>query len=453
MPFFTVRRHVPVVDRLLAPLREFIQAEASGGVLLLAATAVALLWANSPLGESYRGLWQTELRVAVGTVGLAKSLQVWINDGLMAIFFLVVGLEIKRELLVGELASLRRALLPVAAATGGAAVPATLYILVTIGTDAVRGWGVAMATDIAFALGLLALLGSRVPMGLKVFVTALAIVDDILAVVAIAIFYSGDLSLVALAAAAAVVAVLVLCNLLGVRRPVVYAVLGIVLWLAVLQSGVHATVAGVVLAATIPATTRLDSAAFSARAEQLLDAFRRAAAVEPLDVRRDPDQQAALWELEAAAESVQAPMQRLEHALHPWVAFVIVPLFALANAGVSFFDSLGAALVTPAAYGVVLGLVVGKQLGIVTATWIVVRLGAASLPDGVGWRHIWGGGVAAGIGFTMSLFIAELAFAGDPLLEVIKVAILTASVLAAVGGWVVLSRQKGRVRRAAVQRV
>jgi NhaA family Na+:H+ antiporter len=429
------------VDRLLAPFREFSAREASGGVLLMGAALIALVWANSPFGDSYDALWKTTLTIGAGEVALSKSLHLWINDGLMAIFFLVVGLEIKREVLVGELASARRAILPIAAAVGGAVLPALLFLIIAGGDpEAARGWGVPMATDIAFALGVLALLGSRVPVGLRIFLTALAIVDDLLAVLVIAIFYTSDLTLPALGAAAVILGALVVANRLGVRRPIVYALLGIALWVAVLQSGIHATVAGVLLAMTIPARTRIDPADFLERARGFIADFGR-------ELGDDPDEEhhAALWELEDLTESAQAPMLRMEHALHPWVAFAIVPLFALANAGVPIAGDLVATATEPVVLGILIGLVVGKQVGITLAAWLVVRAGLATLPDGVTWRHIYGAAWLGGIGFTMSLFVADLAFGDAPSLALAKVGILAASILAGLGGYLVLRSVKSRV--------
>ena len=425
------------VDLLLAPLRNFLHTEASSGLLLLAAALVALAWANSPFGDSYEALWNTPLTLQLGQFGRTESLHFWINDGLMAIFFFVVGLEIKRELLIGELTTRRRALLPIAAAMGGAILPALIFVAFTRGGGGSAGWGVPMATDIAFALGVLALLGSRLPVGLKIFVTALAIADDLLAILVIAVFYAGDLSLPALGAGAAVLALLVAANRLRVRNHLAYAALGIALWVAILASGVHATVAGVLLAFTVPATTRIDGKQFVRRARQVINSFDQAD--HPDDVRRSDERQSALSELEDATEAIQTPLQRLEHNLHPWVAYVIVPLFALANAGVSIGATAATAIGSPVAHGVFFGLLVGKQLGILGVAWAVVRLGWAELPSHVTWRHMWGAGWVAGIGFTMSLFIGELAFAGDRgLLDVAKVAILAASIVAAIGGWMVL---------------
>jgi len=294
------------VDRLLAPLRSFTGSAASGGLLLMAAAVIAMVAANSPVAATWTKFWQTSVSVGFGELGLTKPLLLWINDGLMAIFFLVVGLEIKREVLVGELASPRAAALPLAAAVGGAALPAIIFLVIAsgAGAEAMRGWGVAMATDIAFALGVLALLGSRVPVTLRIFLTALAIVDDLLAVLVIAVFYTSDVSGTALAVAAAMVVALVVVNRLGVRRPLVYAVLGVALWVAVLQSGVHATVAGVLLAMTIPASVRLEPGDFADRVRALLGRFRAS------DQGSDSvaDRHAALWELEDATLRAQAPM-------------------------------------------------------------------------------------------------------------------------------------------------
>jgi NhaA family Na+:H+ antiporter len=429
---------VEPIDRILAPFRGFVESSVSGGLVLMAAAIVALVWANSPWAHGYESLWATELSVALGDLTFSQSLLHWINDGLMTIFFLVVALEIKREVLVGELASVRRATLPIAAAIGGALFPAVIFLGIAGGGNGRDGWGIPMATDIAFALGVLALLGSRIPNGLRILVTALAIVDDLLAVLVIALFYTTDLSLPALAMAGIVLLALLAVNHLGVRRPLVYGALGLVLWLAVYQSGIHATVAGVLLALTIPARTRLDSDAFVVRARDIVDDF-EGRTVGGEDASTE-DHHAALWELEDAAEQAQAPMLRIEHALQSLVAFVIVPLFALANAGVAVRGDLAGMLAEPVTVGVLLGLVIGKQVGISLAAYAVVRLGLASLPEGVSWRHIYGAAWLGGIGFTMSLFIAGLAYGAGPLLDLAKVGILGASIVAGTGGYVVLRR-------------
>jgi NhaA family Na+:H+ antiporter len=425
------------VERILRPLGEFAAIEASGGILLLACTAVALAWANSPWGAGYAALWQTPLGFGLGGIALTKPLLLWINDGLMAVFFFVVGLEIKREILAGELSRPRQAALPIAGAIGGMAVPALLYLLLNHGGDAARGWGVPMATDIAFAIGIMALLGDRVPAALKVFLTALAIVDDLGAVLVIAFFYTAELHWANLVIAAALLALLLLANRAGVRAPAVYAVLGVVVWFLFLKSGVHATVAGVLVAMTVPARTRIDRDGFLAAARGQVDAFAAAGAARPGFA--GPGQLDALSALERACERAGTPLQRLEHALHPWVSFVIMPVFALANAGVRVLGE-GQPLGNPAVIlGIVLGLVVGKPLGISLASWLAVRLGLAERPPGTRWSELVGVACLGGIGFTMALFIAALAFEGTALLPAAKIGVLVASVLAALFGWAALT--------------
>jgi NhaA family Na+:H+ antiporter len=424
----------PPIRRVLRPFREFARVEASGGIVLLACTVVALAWANSPWADSYGALWHSEVTVGAEPLGLSMDLRHWINDGLMALFFFVVGLEIKREVLVGELADPRRAALPIAAAVGGMAVPALVYLAVTRGTPGAAGWGVPMATDIAFALGVLALLGRRAPLALKVFLTALAIVDDIGAVLVIALFYTAEVAWTPLLAGLALVLLLYGANRVGVRGPLVYALVGLVVWVAFLESGVHATIAGVLLAATIPAWVRLDVPAFVDRARTSLDHLVDAAG-RGGSVLSDQVQQHALHDLETACERAQAPMQRLEHALHPWVSFVVMPVFALANAGVALDAGAAVALAHPVGLGVVLGLLLGKQVGITLFAWLAVRSGVAALPAGVTWRHVYGAGWLGGIGFTMSLFIASLAFGATDLLATAKVGVLAASAVAGAVGY------------------
>ncbi len=430
----------PPIERVLRPFRQFLHLEAAGGVVLMATTVIALLWANSPWAASYDALWHTKVTVGAEGFGLTYDLHHWINDGLMALFFFVVGLEIKRELLSGELASVRRAALPIAAALGGMLVPAALYAAVNWGTPGIRGWGVPMATDIAFAIGVLALLGKRAPLGVKVFVTALAVVDDIGAVLVIALFYTPAVNWIALGAAAAFLGAALAANRLGVRRPLPYALLGLGLWAAVLQSGVHATIAGVLLALAIPADQRIDALGFLGRGRELLDVFRKASQRGRRALINE-DQQWAVTSLEEACEQVQTPLQRLEHELHPWVAFVIMPLFALANAGVALTGGdVAAAASDRVTLGVLLGLVLGKQLGVTAFSWLAVRLGVAALPEGVTWRHVYGASWLAGIGFTMSLFVAGLAFGDVETLARAKVGILAASVISGAVGWLLLRR-------------
>ena len=425
-------------QRIVSPFARFARYEAAGGIVLIACTLVALVWANSPWAESYHHLWETHLRVGVGQWALDYSLHHWINDGLMAIFFFLVGLEIKREFMVGELASAKRAALPIAAALGGMVVPAAIYALLNTGGRGEAGWGIPMATDIAFALGVLALLGPRTPLSLKVFLAALAIVDDLGAVLVIAVFYTADISWAALGVGAAFLAAMAVANAVGVRSPLIYLLLGIVLWVAFLKSGVHATVAGVLGAMAIPSRTRIDTGEFLRRGRRILDYF-DAAGEEGPDMLTNKGQQAAVQEMENACEAAQAPLQRIEHSLAPWVAFTIIPIFALANAGVHLGGDIAGELVKPVTLGVILGLVIGKPLGITLFAWLSVRTGLAALPRGIGWKAIRGVSFLGGIGFTMSLFIAGLAFPGDALLnDEAKIGIFTASVIAGVLGWLAL---------------
>jgi NhaA family Na+:H+ antiporter len=359
----------------------------------------------------------------------------------MAVFFFLVGLEIKRETLAGELASVRRATFPIAGALGGMVVPALVYTGLNIGTWGAKGWGIPMATDIAFALGVLAILGDRVPPGARIFLAALAIVDDIGAVLVIAVFYTSGIAWGPLVAAGVLFLAAIGANLAGIRRPWAYAAIGLALWAAVFSSGIHATIAGVLLAMTIPARTRIDEERFLQRARRTLSHF-QAAHEEGTSPLRDPEHQMAIQDLERLAEQSQPPLLRLEHALHGVVAFGIMPLFALANAGVPLgLSSVGTTNDWRVAVGIVLGLVVGKPLGIALCAWLAVRLGVAALPDGVSWRSIRGVGLLGGVGFTMALFIAGLAFDAKPeLLLPAKLGILLASLVAGVGGWVYLRR-------------
>ena len=361
-----------------------------------ATTAIAFAWANSRWSGSYFHLWEVPAGIYIPQFEFTKTLHHWINDGLMAVFFFVVGLEIKREMLEGELASLKKAALPIFAAVGGMIVPAALYLVLNHGGPASRGWGIPMATDIAFSLGVLALLGASAPLTLKVFLSAFAIVDDIGAVLVIALFYTANIAWAALGFAAGILVLLLLLNRLRVHSIWPYLALGLCLWFFILKSGVHATVAGVLLALFIPS--------------------------------RPPDEQ------------TPSPMKYLEHLLHPWVAFLIIPLFALANAGVSLHGADLAWITHPVFLGIAVGLIVGKQIGILLFSWLSVRLGMASLPEDVGWRHVYGAGWLGGIGFTMSVFITTLAFDDPAILTVAKLAILAASVLSAVGGWLLLRR-------------
>ncbi|HYP06456.1 MAG TPA: Na+/H+ antiporter NhaA [Bryobacteraceae bacterium] len=427
------------VERFVRPFQEFAHNQASGGILLLVCTVAALVWANSRWAASYVTLWHTPIGLTIGSFSINHDLHFWVNDLLMAVFFFVVGLEIKRELLAGELASPRQAALPILAALGGVVVPAAIYLMWNAGGPGSPGWGIPMATDIAFAIGVLALLGDRVPFGLKVFLTALAIVDDLAAVIVISVFYTTQLYLHAFLAAAGCVLVLLAINRMGVRSPLPYAAIGVVLWFAVLQSGVHATIAGVVLAFTVPSAVAIDSADFLQRGREALSMF-EAASSSHKSVLNDESQQVALEALEDASEKIQSPLLRLEQSLHPWVTFVIMPVFALANAGVALTANAAANLGHPITFGVIAGLLFGKPIGIFGASWLAVRAGAASLPAGVRWQHIHGAGWLGGIGFTMSIFVAGLAFPDEAFLSLAKIGVLSASLLAGIVGSVLLLR-------------
>ncbi|MBK9711969.1 MAG: Na+/H+ antiporter NhaA [Kouleothrix sp.] len=436
-PFFATHWSTTSIARVLRPMQEFIQQEQSSGLILLAMTVIALLIANSPLAGGYAGLLDAKVGLVAGPFELRETVLHWINDGLMAIFFFLVGLEIKREILVGELSSPRAAALPIVAAIGGVLVPAGIYISLNLGGIGGRGWAVPMATDIAFALGCMALLGSRVPFGLKIFLTAVAIVDDLIAVLVIALFYSGGVNLAALGVGLAVLVALALANIFGIRSPLVYAMLGAVVWLAFLESGVHATIAGVLVALTIPARNRIDAPTFLNRARSILHHFEQSDE-ESTRMLTDEAQQSAVIELEEACEQVLAPLQKIEHSLHGWVSLLIMPVFALANAGVAVApNSLGGESL-PVVLGVVLGLTLGKPIGLLGACWLATRFGIADLPEGVMWRHMLGTGVLAGIGFTMSLFIAALAFDSPGNLAAAKLAILLASLVAGSAGLLLL---------------
>lgn len=400
----------------------------------------ALAWANSPWFSSYESILHTMVTAGAGEFQLRLSLHHLINDGLMAIFFFSVGLEIKREMLAGELASVKKAALPIAGALGGVLLPAAIYLLINQGSGGERGWAIPMATDIAFAVGVLALLGSRVPSSITIFLTALAIVDDIAAVLVIAVFFTADISTGSLGLAGVCLAASYAANRLGMRSRLPYSLLGILVWVAMLKSGVHATIAGVLLAFTIPVRTKLDPGKFLSGARDTLRRFETAAA-SGTDVISSEGQQKAIQRLEDQCEGVQPPLQRMEHALRPWVSLFIMPLFALANAGVRVVD--GGSEISffhPVLLGVAFGLLLGKPAGITLFSWLAVKFGWAERPARVGWKQLHGASWLGGIGFTMSLFIATLAFGDSPMLVEAKIGILLGSFAAGVLGSVALWR-------------
>ena len=395
----------------ISPLAQFLKQDAvAAGILLLSALS-ALVIANSPLRDWYNGLWHLEFGFALAHFELSQSLHHWINDGLMSIFFFMVGLEIKRELLVGELASFRKALLPAAAALGGMLAPAVIFALVNTGEPSFRGWGIPMATDIAFATGCMALVKFRVPPALPVFLVALAIVDDLGSVLVIAVFYTEQLAMRPLLVGGFLILLSFGLSRLGVRHTFPYVILGCAVWFHFLQSGVHATIAGVLLAFSIPPDARYETPHFSGRMTTLLYRFSEAEDYKnPLLV--NARQQTLIRSILRECHHVEAPLQRIEHVLHPFCVFFIMPVFAFANSGVTLdFGAIPSSLASPVTLGVILGLVLGKQVGIMAFSWVTVKLKLADLPENVRWGHVYGLSWLAGIGFTMALFINELAFA------------------------------------------
>lgn len=415
------------VPRLVArPIRRFLHTEAAGGVVLLIATIAALVFANSPFQDGFESFWATEIKIEIGNFVLSEDLRHWVNDGLMAIFFFVVGLEIKRELVVGELNDRRKAMLPAFAALGGMVVPAVLYAALNAGGEGSAGWGIPMATDIAFAVGVLALMSERCPTGLKIFLLSLAIVDDIGAILVIAIFYTGSIHLTWLAASLGSLLLVVALRKVRVWYTPVYFVVGTFAWLAMLESGVHATIAGVALGLLTPAKP-IDP-------RGIQDIYRAAAEIEA-----EPDAE-TVRATALQANEVVSVAERLEHLLHPWTSHAIIPIFALANAGIVLSsEAIGDAFGSSITWGIIFGLVVGKIIGISGASWLATRTGLASAPVGVTMRHILGGSAVAGIGFTVSLFISGLAFDDPELVEAAKMGILIASIAAGTIGAAVLA--------------
>ena len=422
------------VHQLHGPVQRFIHTEEVGALILLAAAAAALIWVNSPWSDSYDSFWHTKLLLETPIITISEDLKHLVNDGLMAIFFFVVGLEIKRELLHGELSGVRRASLPIMAAAGGMATPALIYFALNSSGDGTVGWGIPMATDIAFALGVLALLGKRIPSELRVFLLGLAVVDDLGAITVIAVFYTDSIHWESLGMAMALLAVMAVCLRVGIRSLLLYISLGFLVWYLFLESGVHATIAGVLLAALVPAGSRLSRSDYAASMENLSHDY--ALAVENGD---EEHVEIVLEETERLTQSMESPMERFETKVHPWVSLAILPLFALANAGITITsDTLSAAFESSITIGIVLGLLVGNSLGILSVTWVAVRVGIGQLPPNVTWPHILGAAFLAGIGFTVAIFISGIAFDDPALVTQAKMGIFGASVAAAIIGYSLL---------------
>lgn len=417
-----------LVHRALAPVERFLRIEAASGILLLIAAAIALVWANSPWRASYSALWQTPFGLRFGNIVFERDLGFWINDGLMTVFFFVVGLEIRRETHDGELSDARRAALPVAAAIGGMLAPALIYAALNQGRASLHGWGTPMATDIAFAVGVLALLGRRVPSPLRVLLLALAVIDDVGAILVIAVFYSSGTSMLGFAILSAGVLGVIALQMLGARRALAYAVPAVIAWVGAYRAGIHPTLAGVLIGFLTPPRAWFERHRFAESAHASVDAVRTWTADDDRSLRSH------LADLDRARREAVSPIERLQGRFHGWVAFVIMPLFGLANAGVSLDNVSFAGDSLRVFLGVTLGLILGKPLGIVVLSSIAVRIGIAALPRGTNWFGVGIVGLVGGIGFTMALFIAELAFASGPLLDAAKVGILAASAGAAASG-------------------
>ena len=436
-------------DRVITPLEEFIHRQTTSGILLMLCAMAALWVANSQYAAGFSAFFKQPFTIGLEGFQLSKSLHHWINDGLMAIFFLVVGLELKRELLVGELASVKQAMLPIMAAVGGMLMPALIYVMVNPTGHTFNGWGIPMATDIAFALGVLALLGSRVPASLLMFLVALAIVDDLGAVVVIALFYTDSINLTALALVGVFTLALVALNLAGVRRLSPYLFLGAFLWVAMLKSGIHATLAGVLLAFIIPMKPKYDPKRFLSLIHHGVDRI-KAAYTKDSNIITNDGLRSQVHALGEGVQLAQAPAQVLEHKLHMPSAYLVIPIFALANAGVPIdFSNLADVLTHPVAMGIGLGLLVGKVIGIAGFSWLAIKLGICKLPAGLSMQHIIGVSFMGGIGFTMSIFIAELGFVDYPAdLLMAKTGILFSSLIAGITGFIwlyVISKKEPRL--------
>jgi NhaA family Na+:H+ antiporter len=427
----------PVDKWILEPMNRFIKKSSTSGIILFSAALLAIILTNSPWSEQFHHIWEIEFSIGFNGSHITKSLHHWINDGLMAIFFFVVGLELKREIMAGELSTPSKAVLPIAAAFGGMIFPAIIYIFFNKSGDTSAGWGIPMATDIAFALGVLYLLGDRVPLSLKIFLTALAIADDIGAVLVIAFFYTSEINVSSLFQAGGFLAFLLLANRLGVRNTLFYAIFGIGgVWLAFLLSGVHATIAAVLMAFTIPASVKINEAYYIKRLEDLTKQFKDA---EP---NQNPlvtnDQLHILEEIRDLSKKALTPLQRLEHSLHPLVAFIIMPIFALSNGGVEITGDFLKEATSPVAIGVFTGLIAGKFLGIIGVVSLFLKMKWAVLPEGMNRQHLVGAGFLAAIGFTMSLFISDLAFIQKEYLAQARIGILGASVIASIAGYLII---------------
>jgi NhaA family Na+:H+ antiporter len=425
-----------LVNKVLSPFERFLKRQSSSGILLMIAAIIAMVWSNSPYADIYFGIWDTEFTLGHGVFQVSEPLILWINDGLMALFFFVVGLEIKREVMAGELSTVKDLVLPLTAAVGGMVVPAIIFLLVLGNTEGGNGWGIPMATDIAFSLGVLSLLGSKVPIGLKVFLTALAIIDDIGAILIIAFFYSHDIQWMYLGVATGLFLVLLIFNYFYLRTVALYILVGLFVWFCFLKSGVHPTVAGVLVALTIPARRKMKMNNFMEQAKSSLIKFKNAKLPDS-KVLLGKEQISAVDNILESAKKVQSPVQKLENSLSNFTANLVMPIFALANASVVIVAN-EFNLLDRVTLSVGLGLLLGKVVGVSFFSWLSVRLGWAQLPTSVSWAQIVGVGFLAGIGFTMSLFITKLAYTDAEVINASKIGIVIGSIIAGTIGFIVL---------------
>ncbi|TDE18024.1 Na+/H+ antiporter NhaA [Dyadobacter psychrotolerans] len=420
------------IDQILKPVSKFIHQEFTGGIILFVCVIIAIVWVNSPWAESYHHVWDTKLSVGFSDFSFNQPLHVWINDGLMAIFFFVIGLELKREFMAGELSTFKKASLPMMAALGGMLMPAMIYFVINQGLDSEHGWGIPMATDIAFALALLSMAGSHIPGSVKVFLSALAVADDLGAVLVIAFFYTAHIAYIPLLIAGLLLVVLMAGNLLGVRATLFYLIIGIAVWAGFLFSGVHATIAGVLVAFTMPARTKIDEIEYVGKMRHHVADFENA--IPQNGSLTTSEQHQTIEKIKKLSTDAETPLQKIEYALHPWVAFVIMPLFALANSGMHIGSDFFSSLINPVSIGVTVGLLAGKLVGVFSFTWLMVRFKFANLPDRATWNHILGVAMLAGVGFTMSLFVTGLAFNNPQFVDQSKYGILVASIIAGTSG-------------------
>lgn len=425
-----------------AAFQKFIHLESTSGLILLASAMIAMIIANTDLHHGFQHLLHSKISLGYEDSVFTESIHFWINDGLMTVFFFLVGLEIKREILVGELSTAGKAILPIAGAVGGMLVPFLVFALTNFNAETAHGWAIPMATDIAFAIGVLSLVGNRVPVSLKIFLTALAIADDIGAAAMISIFYSDAISLAWLIGSVAIVIIWLILSRVGMKNIPAYLVLGAAFWVAFLHTGIHPTISGIVYALVVPVKNRIDAAQFVERTQRALKRFAKAGPFEH-KIFATKKQREALTDIAESTNRVRSPLQLLEHAIHPWVAFMIIPVFALTNAGVRFEGIDLGQLNSPLFWGIFFGLFLGKQIGVLSLSWLLVKLGLSKLNSDLTWRHIYGASCLAGIGFTMAIFVTDLSFVKAEYIAIAKVAIIAASILSGIWGFVVLRTMKG----------